>query len=246
MEASKANKPPTMSKIEELVPEDTELAYVTSVDFPTITFFAQLCKFSYKELTNFEATIESFCKSVKEKRSSGEPDCCAPLKIRPGDIYCAKYPKNEKWYRGVVIDKDPSGEKKWSILFLDYGNITNTAEDDMIQVSLDQIPEIRRAPFGISCYLKDSDECDDETAQRLLNSLKNNYVMIKTLKQQSNLQYMVDIPMHAYNTPFWNSFDPGLTRAHNSRAGQRNLEDMSKEVELAAIEEEVVVNALGG
>lgn len=246
MDTLKVKKALTLSRIEQANPGKTELAYVTSVHLPTMTFFAQLCKFPIQELTQFELDLESFCGKVISKREAGELKCCVPSKIRQGDIYSAKYPGNQSWYRGVVIHEDPADENKCSILFLDYGNIDSISLEDIVQIDADELPIMRRQPFGISCFLKDSDKCDDEEAIRLLNSLKHSYVMIKVLEKQSSVQWMVDIPMVAYNTPFWNKFDPSLTRAHNNRAGRRNAADNCKGVDLSASDEEVVASALGG
>lgn len=240
----KSKKTLTLAKIVQPKPKTTELAYVTSVHIPTRTFFAQLCKFSYKELTKFEVAIESSCKKVVAQRESDDSSATVPKKIRPGEIYCAEY-SNKKWYRAVVMDKDEANQG-WSVLFIDYGNVSTVTEDSMVHIDLEMEPAITREPFGISCCLKDSDKYPEEQALRLLASLKHSYVMIKILEKQSNVQWLVDIPFNAYNSPFWEKFEPETPKTLKSKPVQRNQVGLKSLDTSTSDEETAVASAVCG
>jgi len=201
----------------------TELCYITAVYRPTRTFFTQFCKFSNQELVHFNHAINSFCLSIMASRASSNPDLALPKKVGRGETYCAKFSEDGSWYRALVLSRDKE-HKRCTVLFVDYGNVETLSFSDLIEVQVSDLPIMERAPFGIPCFLKDSESFGKEKADHLLDCLNQNYVMVKVLERQVGLQWLVEIPKHAYNIPFWHLFTPELKAKDAKESGQRKIE----------------------
>lgn len=196
--------------IEPVAVEKSELVYVTSIHMPTMTFFAQLCKESMEDLIKLDEEVNDYCEQNKEQ----------PLnKIRPGDYVCAKY-TNGFWYRSLVLERCRATQT-YSVQMIDYGNFQITDREDIITVDLDQLAWFKRPSFGITCRIEDIWKVPEEEANRALNCLHNNYLLINLRGQETGLQYLVDIPRVGYNMPFWDKFHPQSTQLLHAKQERR-------------------------
>lgn len=191
-----------------------ELGFVTSIDKETQTFYMQLCKFTNKELIDFNETINKFCNNIIEQRNKGNVTRGQPKKIHNGDLVCARYHVDRLWYRALIlkVDKLKSTSK---VFFVDYGNVETIKLNDhlnegFIEILPSELPEIMREPFGITCYLHGSDKLSSSNRNHLLKCLMSNYVMVSIKERQTSLQWSVDLPENAYNSAFLVLFKPDL------------------------------------
>lgn len=221
-------------RLEDLEVKPTELGYVTQVDLPTRTFFVQFCRFSLDELVSFNDGLAKYCdeqyklKAHDDKTlSHGDNQSAAgdtsrslrgrkSQKIHRGDIICARYSDEDpKWYRALVLKRDESNEK-YQLLYIDYGDIQITSSKHIIVPDVDKVPLIKRCKFGITCFLQGSENFDEQQTSKLLSALKDKYIMIKIIAEQTKLQYMVSIPANAYNLPFWIEYEPDKYNVESS------------------------------
>lgn len=129
-------------------------------------------------------------------------------RIHRGDIVCAKFKVDSKWYRAQILSKNE--DKTYDLVFIDYGNVARLKIDQIIVPDVEKIPIITRKPFGLTCFygIAETENFDDDRAYSLLKNLIEKYIMIKVISRQTSLQYLVDIPKNAYNLPFWVEFAP--------------------------------------
>lgn len=187
-------------KIEQVEVKRTELGFVTSINRQTRTFFVQFCKFSNAELVQFNQAVNGYGQNQSNESHQN---------VKTGSVCLAKFPTDNQWYRSIVLSRCKE-KQTCSVVFIDYGNISNVPSTDVLKVSVTDLPIIERPSFGITCYLQGCEGYDDKKANRLLDCLLNNYIMIKVLERQSSLQWKVDIPINAYNIPFWHMYMPEL------------------------------------
>lgn len=179
-----------------------ELGFVTSIHRPTRTFFVQLCKFTNEELLEFSKLLNNHCTELKAASQQSE----SPAKIRKGAIVCILY-DDANWYRALVLNKHKENSTV-AVMLVDFGNIVTVNQRDVVVTSPEKFPAIEKCPFGITCTTPDSLELEKDKAEHMLDCLNLNYLMIKVLSRESKIQWLVDIPKHAYNTPFWHMYEP--------------------------------------
>lgn len=220
MEVKSSTKHSKLVDMNEIEVRRTELCYITSVNRSTRTFFAQLCKFTNEELIQLNDSINIHCSKLASNGDINKPKL---NKLHKGDIVCAKFATDGCWYRALVLDRD-NQKQSCSVLFVDYGNFESLNYKDLVQVKATELAAMERAPFGISCFLLNSESLGDKEGEHLLDCLAQNYVMIKVLERQTKLQWKVDIPMHAYNIPFWLIYKPELC----AECGRKNIASPGK------------------
>lgn len=199
----------------------TELCFITATNLSTRTFFAQLCKNSNEDLVKFNLAIGAYCQKVLTNQLER-----IIKSARKGDIVCARYAKNDSWFRAMVLSYDKT-TRAYVVFFTDFGDVETLSSENIIQPDVENLPEIKRAPFGISCFLENSEHYNVKQTEHLLDCLYDNYVMVKVLERQTKLQWKVGIPKHAYNIPFWLIFKPDKF-ANESDAGSGQVGDGQK------------------
>lgn len=207
-------------KYPEAIVNKTELCYVTSVDRGTRTFFTQFCRYSNDELISQNLMIKTYCLGILEQRQKqSNPTICMPKSPANGLAICAKYSRDNNWYRAVILSRNTKNATA-IVFFIDYGNVEELAFADMIEITPDQT-FVEWRPFGVTCFLEGSDSLSVEDTDRLLGCLYQTYIMIKPKERQSPFQYLVEIPLHAYNVPFWSDYEPGKIADRTESAGKK-------------------------
>ena len=195
----------------------TELGYVTAVNKEDRTFFTQLCKFTNSELVNFNLEIHNHCKKVEDY---GLIKTLNPRSVLVGEIYCARFEEDGNWYRvriSEVLDSRPL-VGRCRAMFVDYGNTIELGLGGLIRVEPEELGAIRRAPFGFTCSLKDSERLGDAEAQIMLEAVQNEYLMIRTIERTGAQHWRVDVPKVAYNSAFWINYHLGRSRYRNVKS----------------------------
>lgn len=184
---------------------ETELAYITAVDTQSKTFFAQLCKNSNEDLIQFNKVVQKFCNDIEEARKAGDKKKDRPKEVKVGDVLCAKYPADRQWYRAAVLNVNQEA-KTCSVMYIDYGNTETVSFRHLIEVDPEKFPTIIREPFGITCSLLE-EYIDGVGSNKILDVLKQTYLMLRMKAPQKDDSWKVTIPKHAYNVPFWRVFE---------------------------------------
>lgn len=192
----------------------TEILYVTSINKTDKTLFGQLCKFSEEELIDFNTRINNYCMDIEKDRENGNPEKALPTKIHRGDIFCAKCSHDSRYYRALVRwhDKD---RKRTQVMFIDYGNLVTVDSDKLVKVSAEDVPIMKRTPFGITCSVAKPGK--PEESDFLLSCSFNKYLMVDGIERTDKIIWKVEIAKHAYNMPFWNIFRPQIAAIRRSR-----------------------------
>lgn len=187
----------------------TELGYVTATDVNSKTFYVQLCKFSNQELEKFNADVNEYC-----RRLVGSQTRVQDPKVN--EIYCAKYSLDGNWYR-CMMNSVSDDKKTCDVSFVDYGNREMVKLGDVMPVDFQANPFLSRQPFGITCGYPQGEQFDAQKTDHLFDSLQQNYLLIKIISRPSHSFCQVDIPMLAYNIPFWHLFYPELRERSKHR-----------------------------
>jgi len=205
----------------------TELAYVTSVDRETRTFFAQLCKFTNRELVEHNYEIHNYCRKITEWELAHS---LRPKAVKADDICCARYDKDQSWYRVRVLTVCPNREWECIVEFVDYGNRCKLSVSDLLCPNPEELPAISSPPFGINCDLKDSDKLSSELARAMLDSLMEEYIMIRTLERRQDGVWQVDLPKVAYNSAFWISYHAAKNRLRTGTCGPLDESEIDQQL----------------
>lgn len=180
----------------------SEIAFITSINVSSRTFFAQFCKYSNQELLFVNQTINDHCKKISTVSNFNENQLKS---FRTGELVCARYSRDGFWYRGWILKKIKE-ESKFQIFYVDYGNIENVSVQEVLRV--EDLPLLYRAPFGVACYYTRGEKFDGIQWLKFLESISNQYVLLNMQRQMSNIQWEVEIPLHGYNMPFLRNFMP--------------------------------------
>ncbi|CAH1253582.1 TDRD6 [Branchiostoma lanceolatum] len=91
-------------------------AYITSVDTTSrvVKLWAQV---DQENANNLENAMENLQQSLEASDNSLNLN-----KLQVGDLCCAKFEQDARWYRARVVSKCP-GDRSVTVLFVDYGNI---------------------------------------------------------------------------------------------------------------------------
>lgn len=217
--------------------QKVELGYVTSIDNVKRTFFVQQCKFTNKELVEFNTELFNYCKKILTSGLIGEYNP-KPGTIQKGDIFCAAYSVGnfKSWYRVIVTDV--ISDNRCDVYYIDYGNTDSFDCKELIIVNPAELPCIKRCPFGVTCTLKDSDKLDDKLSKIVLQVVFQEYVMIRSLLKTGPNSWHVDLPRNGYNSLFWLSYHREKAKLQTGRDGP--LDDKSVNQRLLSREEMLV------
>lgn len=208
--------------------ERTELGYVTCIYRPTRTFFLQLCKYSNKELLDFNDELHQYClNKVKTMQEKG----LKTKRVHKGEVVAVRFNEDDHWYRALVLNEDKTN-KRYFVVFIDYGNVSIVTIDDVIRPDPKDIPIIERSSFGVSCLVKGAESLDDSRSDFLLDCLNQNYIMVKMLSKLSRIQWKVEIPSHGYNNPFWLIYRPDLRPSDRVGYSRLDLDKVEPGVEV--------------
>eukprot|EP00058_Branchiostoma_floridae_P024135 XP_002609625.1 hypothetical protein BRAFLDRAFT_125037 [Branchiostoma floridae] len=91
-------------------------AYITSVDTTSrvVKLWAQV---DQENANNLENAMENLQQSLENSNNSLNFN-----ELQVGDLCCAKFAQDARWYRARVVSKCP-GDRSVTVLFVDYGNI---------------------------------------------------------------------------------------------------------------------------
>lgn len=183
----------------------TELVYATAIDYGAREFFAQQCKYTNAELFEHNKIINNYCEEMFKTRTN------AGSTIQPtdGEVLCARFSADRHWYRVMVKSCDDQA-KECTCYFIDYGNIETLPYSEMLRVSEDKVPTIKRAAFGFFASIVGQDKMDEHESRAHLDSLFNEYLMVRERGQSRPNHWLVEIPNVAYNTTYLLSIERAL------------------------------------
>lgn len=202
MADSKVSSQANAINMQEVSMKRTELGFVTAIHRPTRTFFLQLCCNTNQDLLDFNENINNYCTKAKSVETKDSQESRLRKKAHKGELICALFDGDQRWYRALILGRDKEN-KSYSVVFVDYGNVEIVGPDDLVFPDPKELPVIERCPFGTTCFIRGIEALDKDLSNFVLDCLKNNYVMVKLLERQSKVQWAVEIPKHAYNSPFW-------------------------------------------
>lgn len=192
-----------MVNLKDVQVSNTELAFVTAIDKENSTFFAQLCKFTNKQLIDHNTETHKLCNKIS--RSANNSDYVVK-EAHDGDVFCTRYHVDNNWYR-VSVGKCNNATKSCKAYFVDYGNFVDVSYEDLLQINPAELPTIEAPAFGFYCSLKDYESPAKELMPlHFLDSLLEEYILMKVMERLGPQHWRVRLPKNAYNSAFWISY----------------------------------------
>lgn len=185
----------------------SELVYATAVDYEARQFFAQQCKYTNAELVGHNEIINTYCEQIFNTKTL--EDEAQTIKPKVGEILCTRFAADKNWYRAVVKSCDDA-TNICTCYFLDYGNTENVPYNEMIRVSEEKVPTIKRAAFGFFASIVGQDQMEEAESKHYLDCLFNEYLMVRERGRSTAGHWLVEIPKVAYNATYWLSLERAL------------------------------------
>lgn len=191
--------------MDDLLLRAIEEVYITSIDKETKTFFSQCTKFTNQELIHMNTAINNYCNDILKERENGNPDLGRPTSVSSGQVYGCKFELDNCWYRAQVMARDKS-TRRCKVLFVDYGNVAQLSNDELIVIEPGKVPLMTHCPFGAPCHAKEFDQYTSDQVDAILNLMLNRYATVIFVEKQSRIQWLVELPRIGNNGTIWKPF----------------------------------------